>query len=66
MSGNLNWKSTKFVHAMFIQGVATIALFTKHLTGAEWITATSIALTVYAIADVAQKRVVAQVSTNET
>jgi hypothetical protein len=52
----MNWKSTKFVHALGVQLVATVALFTDHLTGAEWITASTIALGIYAVADVASNR----------
>ena len=58
----MNWQAiipsekTKFLHAGFVQLVASIALFTKHLTGAEWIAASTIALGIYAAADVAQKR----------
>jgi hypothetical protein len=52
----MNWRSTKFQHAMFVQLVATVGLFTGHLTGAEWIAASTIALGIYAAADVAQKR----------
>ncbi len=62
----MNWKSTKFQHAMFVQVVATVALFTKHLTGAEWIAASTLALTVYAAADVMQKRRAALEDTDAT
>ena len=52
----MNWQSTKFLHAGFVQLIASVALFTRHLTGAEWIAASTIALGIYAAADVAQKR----------
>lgn len=49
-------KNTKLYHAGFVQVVATIALFAKYLTGAEWIAASTIALGIYSAADVAQKK----------
>lgn len=51
----MNWRSTKFQHAAFVQLLASVALFTGHLTGAEWIAASTIALAVYTAGDVAQK-----------
>ena len=53
----MNLSSTKFLHAGFVQAIASIALFTKHLTGSEWIAASTIALGIYAAADVYQKKV---------
>lgn len=53
----MNWRSTKFQHAMAVQVVATIDLFTGHISGAEWIAASTIALGIYSIADVAHKKV---------
>lgn len=38
-----------------MQLLASVALFTGHLTGAEWIAASTIALAVYTAGDVAQK-----------
>jgi hypothetical protein len=52
----MNWRSTKFVHAIGVQAVATVALFTGHITGSEWIAASTIALGIYAAADVASGR----------
>jgi hypothetical protein len=49
----MNWKSTKFIHSMGVQIVATVALFTAHLTGGEWIAASTLALGIYSIANVA-------------
>ena len=49
-------KGTKFAHAIGVQVIASIALFTEHLTGAEWITASTIALGIYAVADVIQRK----------
>ena len=53
----MNWQSTKFIHAMAVQGVASIALFTGHMDGATWVAASTIALGIYSIADVAAKKV---------
>ena len=52
----MNWKSTKFQHAMFVQTVATVALFTGHLDGGVWLAASTLTLGVYSLADVAQKK----------
>jgi hypothetical protein len=52
----VNIKSTKFLHAMGVQVVASIGLFTGHLDGATWVAASTIALGIYAAADVAQKK----------
>lgn len=53
----MNWSSTKFVHALLVQVVASVALFTGHLDGGTWVAASTIALGIYSIADVAQKKV---------
>ena len=52
----MNWQSTKFIHAIGVQIVASVALFTDFLTGAEWIAASTIALGIYSWAEVTQKR----------
>jgi hypothetical protein len=51
----VNWRSTKFQHAAFVQLLASVALFTEHLSGSEWIAASTIALGIYTAGDVAQK-----------
>jgi hypothetical protein len=53
----MNLGSTKFIHAIGVQVVATVALFTGHITGAEWIAASTIALAIYTAGDVAQKKI---------
>lgn len=53
---NINWQSTKFLHAILVQLVASVALFTKHLDGGTWVAASTLALGIYSIADVAAKR----------
>jgi len=52
----MNWASTKFVHALGVQLVASVGLFTGHLDGPTWVAASTIALGIYAAADVAQKK----------
>jgi hypothetical protein len=52
----MNWQSTKFIHALSVQAIASVALFTRHLDGATWVAASTIALGIYSIADVIQKR----------
>lgn len=54
---NLNWQSTKFAHALLVQAIASVALFTGHLDGGAWVAASTLALGIYAVADVAQKRI---------
>jgi hypothetical protein len=53
----VNITSTKFVHAIGVQVVASVALFTGHLDGPTWVAASTIALGIYSIADVMQKKV---------
>ena len=53
---NLNWQSTKFLHAILVQIIASVALFSGHLDGGTWVAASTLALGIYAVADVAQKR----------
>lgn len=53
----MNWKSTKFVHAMFVQVVSAIMVFTRHIDQSIWLSVTTIALGIYSLADVAQKKV---------
>lgn len=53
----MNWQSTKFVHALLVQLVASVALFTGHMDGSIWVAASTIALGIYSLADVAQKKI---------
>lgn len=52
----MNWRGTKFIHALSVQAIASVALFTGHLDGPTWVAASTIALGIYAAADVIQKR----------
>jgi len=55
----MNWKSTTLGHALGVQAIASIALFTGHLSGEAWVAASTLALGIYSVADVAQKRIAA-------
>lgn len=48
--------SRKFLAASLVQAVSSVALFTGHLSGGEWIAAASLALGIYGAANVANKR----------
>lgn len=48
----INWQSTKFLHAMTVQGIASYALFSGHMDGPTWVAASTIALGIYSAADV--------------
>jgi hypothetical protein len=52
----MNWKSTKFVQSVFIQVTGAIALFIGKVDGGTYVALSSLALTIYAVADVVQKR----------
>ena len=52
----MNWKSTKFVQAFFIQVTGAIALFVGKVDGGTYVALSTLALSIYAVADVAQKR----------
>lgn len=54
---NINWQSTKFIHAMAVQAVASVGLFTGHIDGPTWVAASTVSLGIYSIADVMQKKV---------
>jgi hypothetical protein len=53
---NINWQSTKFIHALLVQVVASVALFTRHMDAPTWVAASTIALGIYSIADVMQRK----------
>jgi hypothetical protein len=61
MSGTVNWRSTKFLQSAFVQVTGAVALFMGKVDGGTYVALSSLALTIYAVADVAQRRV----STNE-
>jgi hypothetical protein len=52
----MNWKSTKFAQAVFVQITGAVALFTGKIDGGTYVALSTIALGIYATADVADKR----------
>jgi hypothetical protein len=52
----MNWRSTKFQQSAFIQITGALALFLGKIDGGTYVALSSLALTIYAIADVVQKR----------
>lgn len=52
----INWRSTKFLQSAFVQVTGAIALFIGKVDGGTYVALSSLALTIYAVADVAQKR----------
>ena len=57
MAAGVNWRSTKFVQAAFVQVTGAIALFISKIDGGTYVALSTLALSIYAVADVAQKRV---------
>jgi hypothetical protein len=53
----INWKSTKFLQSAFVQVTGAIALFMDKIDGGTYVALSSLALTIYAVADVAQNRI---------
>ena len=53
----MNWKSSKFVHALGVQIVSAIALFTGHLSGEGWIAASTLALGIHAAGNIMAQKV---------
>jgi hypothetical protein len=47
MEEDSKYRSRKFLMTAAVEVVATIALFTAFLTGAEWITVTTLVLGIY-------------------
>lgn len=52
----MRWTSTKFVQAVFVQVTGAIALFMKIIDGGTYVALSSLALTIYAVTNVAQKK----------
>lgn len=53
----MNWQSRKFVHALIVQLTAGVALFTGHMDGPTWVAASTLALGIYAAANIAHRKV---------
>lgn len=52
----MRWNSTKFVQAVFVQVTGAIALYVDKIDGGTYVALSTIALSIYAVADVADKR----------
>ncbi len=61
----MNWKSTKFQQSAFVQVTGAIALFVGKIDGGTYVALSTLALSIYAVADVAQKRLMKTDPTTE-
>jgi hypothetical protein len=57
MEQSINWRSTKFMQAVFIQVTGAVALFLDKIDGGTYVALSTLALSIYSLADVVQKRV---------
>ena len=62
----MNWKSTKFQQSAFVQVTGAIALFVDKIDGGTYVALSTLALSIYAVADVAQKRLMKGEPADET
>jgi len=53
---NINLQSTKFIQAMFVHITGAIALFMKLIDGGVYVALSTLALSIYSIADVQDKK----------
>jgi len=53
-SAAMNLASRKFTLVFFFSWIASIALFTKHLSGQEWLTAVGLLVGIYVTGNVTQ------------
>lgn len=56
MSGKINWRSTKFLQSAFVQATGAIALFIGKIDGGTYVALSTLALSIYAVADVVAQR----------
>ena len=52
----ITWKSTKFLQSAFVQVTGAAALFIGKVDGGTYVALSTLALSIYAVADVVQKR----------
>jgi hypothetical protein len=57
MADKINWRSTKFIQSAFVQITGALALFLDKIEGGTYVALSTLALSIYAVADVAQKRI---------
>ena len=62
----MNWKSTKFQQSAFVQVTGAIALFMDKIDGGTYVALSTLALSIYAVADVAQKRLMKGVESDDS
>ena len=53
----MNWRSTKFQQSAFVQLTGAVALFMRIIDGGTYVALSSLALTIYAVTNVAAQRV---------
>jgi len=56
MADETSWKSTKFQQSAFVQVTGAIALFLGRIDGGTYVALSTLALTIYAAANVAQRK----------
>lgn len=56
MDDTTSWKSTKFQQSAFVQVTGAIALFLGKIDGGTYVALSTLALTIYAAANVAQRK----------
>lgn len=56
METKINWRSTKFLQSAFVQVTGAIALFVDKIDGGTYVALSTLALSIYAVADVVGKR----------
>ena len=52
----INWRSTKFIQSAFVQVTGAVALFISKIDGGTYVALSTLALSIYAVADVVQNR----------
>lgn len=57
MEEHTNWRSTKFMQSAFIQVTGAAALFLGKIDGGTYVALSSLALTIYVVSNVAQKKI---------
>ena len=55
-AATINWRSTKFLQSAFIQVTGAIALFIDKIDGGTYVALSSLALTIYAVTNVAAQK----------
>jgi hypothetical protein len=53
----MNWRSTKFMQSAFVQITGAIGLFVDKVDAGTYVALSTLALSIYAVADVVQRKV---------